>query len=328
VLFVVDNTQSMASSQNNLGANFPSFIKKFISNGYDFKIAVTTSEAFLGGEIGSGGFLGTSNCSECVIEKTYFRSGLDPKIYVIESKNYNLFSSAEQSRLVSDFTANVLVGTNGSNDERAFSSFQATLNSVSGASPNIGFHRPGAYLAVIIVSDGDDFSTNKMAKTSSYTSSELFPLTYYRDYLQSFTSGMLKEDFSVSTISILDDVCRNTLSKSHQSGTQNGGQQVGTRYMGLADLTGGAKISLCDSFDTALDGLTGKIISAAKPVYTLDKKPILNSIQVLVDGITVPQSTTDGWSYDAAANTISINGTTYKPNVGSSVVINFDPDLA
>ena len=42
VLFVVDNSGSMSTSQTNLANNFPSFINTFKSKGYDFKIALAT----------------------------------------------------------------------------------------------------------------------------------------------------------------------------------------------------------------------------------------------------------------------------------------------
>lgn len=346
VLFVIDNSQSMVATQQKLADNFPSFIQKFIANGYDFKIAVTTTDAFIGGEsTADGGFLG--QCLTCTIDKTYFRQGANSPVRVIDSKDYNLYSSAEQARLVDEFTSNALVGvqdgsyTIGKNDPRPFSSLQATLNSsASGTSPNIGFRRPGAYLAVITVSDLDDRSWLGSNKTNN--DNNLFPLTKYRDYLAIFTSmdkydasgtvigsvsGTLKDDFSVSTISILDSACDNQITSA--GGGTGGSHGIGQRLIGLADMTGGAKMSICADFSMALDGLTGQILGAAKPVYTLDKKAIVASIQVIINGVTVPQSATDGWSYSETATTgmITINGATYKPAVGASVVINFDPNL-
>lgn len=50
--------------------------------------------------------------------------------------------------------ANVKLGTSGSGDERALSSFEKTLINPL----NSNFHRPDAFLAIIIVSDEDDFS--------------------------------------------------------------------------------------------------------------------------------------------------------------------------
>jgi hypothetical protein len=114
VLFVVDNSGSMSSSQTNLANNFSSFIDRFISKGYDFKIAVSTTDAFYGEQ-----FL-TSGCSICNVNQTRFRSGVAPTpVYVIDKNNYDLGIPSEIDRLKSEFSLNVKVGISGSGDERA-----------------------------------------------------------------------------------------------------------------------------------------------------------------------------------------------------------------
>ncbi|MBC7457098.1 MAG: hypothetical protein H7235_02385, partial [Bdellovibrionaceae bacterium] len=77
VLFVVDNSGSMSSSQSNLAANFPSFINYFKTKGYDFRLAVTTTDAYYGMQFLANG------CSLCNVAQTRFRSGTTPKIYVV-----------------------------------------------------------------------------------------------------------------------------------------------------------------------------------------------------------------------------------------------------
>lgn len=312
VLFVVDNSGSMATSQNNLANNFPAFIDKFIEKGYDFRIAVTTSDAFYGDQ-----FIATG-CSLCTTEQTRFRSGVNPKVYVIDRADYNLSQSGEEARLKSDFTLNVKVGTNGSGDERAFSSFKAALSS----SLNVSFHRPDAFLAVVIVSDEEDFSQSEYTMNESYSNPNLYTVSSYKTFLDSFTGGAASEDYSVSAISISDQACRDQL-----AGGSGGAQKIAARYNQLVDITGGTKNSICNPFDQTLDNISSQIMTESKPIYTLDKKPIVASIRVVVGGVQVPQSSTDGWSYDAVDNTITINGLTYKPSAGSPISINFDPDL-
>ncbi|WP_409477637.1 hypothetical protein [Pseudobdellovibrio sp. HCB154] len=312
VLFVVDNSGSMATSQQSLANNFPSFIDKFIDKGYDFRIAVTTTDAFYGDQFVSNG------CSICNVEQTRFRSGVNPAVYVIDRADYDLAQAGEEARLKSDFTLNVKVGTSGSGDERAFSSFKAALSS----SLNVGFHRPDAFLAVVIVSDEEDFSQSEYTMNESYSNPNLFSVASYKTFLDGFTGGVASQDYSVSAISISDQACRDQL-----AGGSGGAQKVAIRYNQLVDLTGGTKNSICNPFDQTLDNISSQIMTEQKPVYTLDKKPIIASIRVVVDGVVVPQSSTDGWSYDAVDNTITINGLTYKPGANSAISINFDPDL-
>lgn len=303
VLFVVDNSGSMSSSQTNLANNFSSFIDRFISKGYDFKIAVATTDAFYGEQ-----FL-TSSCSLCNANQARFRSGVTPTpVYVIDKNNFDLGLTFEVNRLKSEFSSNVTVGITGSGDERAFSSIKAVLNS----SLNSGFHRTDAYLAIVIVSDEEDFSQDSISMNESYSNPGLHTVASYHDFLNSFTT-----DYSVSTISILDETCRASL---------GAGRKIGQRYMQLADLTGGTKNSLCSAFDTSLDNISATIEASQATVYQLNKKPIISSIRVMINGVLIPQDASNGWTYNAATNTVDINGS-YKPVTGDNVVINFDPDL-
>ena len=47
ILWVIDNSGSMIEEQKNLRDNFNSFITEFVGKGYDFRIAVTTTDAWL-----------------------------------------------------------------------------------------------------------------------------------------------------------------------------------------------------------------------------------------------------------------------------------------
>lgn len=315
VLFVVDNSGSMSSSQQSLANNFSSFIDRFISKGYNFKIAVTTTDAFYGGQ-----FINTG-CSICNANQARFRSGVTPTpVYVIDANQYDLTLQSERDRLKSEFSLNAKVGVNGSGDERAFSSFKTALSS----SLNANFHRSDAFLAVILVSDEEDFSqgaddgSTGFNFNESYANPLLHSVSSYKTFLDNFTGATAGSDYSVSTISILDSTCQTQL---------GAGRKIATRYIELADLTGGTKNSLCAPFDTTLDNISTTIEGQVNATFTLNRKPVISSILVVIDGVSVPQDNINGWSYNAVANTIKINGSTYQPQSGSSVSIAFDPDL-
>ncbi len=297
VLFVVDNSGSMSSSQSKLAANFPSFINYFKNKGYDFRIAVTTSDAYYGDQFVSNG------CSLCNAQQTQFRSGVTPAIRVLDNLTPNLETV---------FSSNVQVGTTGSGDERVFSSFKAALSS----SLNTGFHRSDAYLSVIMISDEEDFSHDDINMNESYTQPTLHSVSMYKSYLETFTSGIATKDFSVSTISVIDEACRASL------GTV---QKISQRLMQLSDATGGTKNSICNSFATVLDNISSSIASQTQATFQLSRVPSVSTIRVIIDGALVPQSAISGWSYDPVKNIIKINGSTYQPQSGSSVTINFDP---
>ncbi|MBC7467419.1 MAG: hypothetical protein H7256_15625 [Bdellovibrio sp.] len=299
VLFVVDNSGSMAASQANLATNFPSFINYFKNKGYDYRLAVTTTDAYYGDQFVTNG------CSLCTVGQTQFRSSVSPAIRVVDNNTPNLESV---------FSSNVRVGTTGSGDERAFSSMKAALNS----SLNVDFHRADAFLAVIIVSDADDFSHDDMSLNESYAQATLHPVSNYVTVLNTFTHGSPVLDYSVSTIGVLDAACKAQLA----SGGEN---KIGNRYMQLSDLTGGTKNSICNSFATVLDNISTSIATQTQASFHLNRAPVVSSISVMVNGAVVPQSSTNGWSYDSVSQNITIVGSTYQPQAGAAVTINFDP---
>jgi hypothetical protein len=302
VLFVVDNSGSMKTSQTNLAQNFPSFINYFKNKGYDFKIAVTTTDAFYGDQFINEG------CSICNLQQTQFRASADASggtpVRVLDNTTPDLEHI---------FSANVQVGINGSGDERAFSSFKAALNS----SLNTGFHRSSAYLSVIIVSDSDDFSQANFDQDETYTNPDLHTVQSYVDYLKAFTNnGTPSADFSVSTIGVLDTACKNQLNQE---------KKIGTRYMELSDLTGGTKNSLCSPFDSVLNNISTQIAGNVQAQFQLSRTPVVSSIRVIIDGTLIPQDAVNGWTYDAVNKIVTVHGT-YSPEAGANIVINFDPE--
>ena len=44
---------------------------------------------------------------------------------------------------------------------------------------------------------------------------------------------------------------------------------------------------------------------------------------VMVDGVEVPRSRADGFDYDGASNSIIFRGSTYRPAIGSEVVVSY-----
>jgi hypothetical protein len=42
-----------------------------------------------------------------------------------------------------------------------------------------------------------------------------------------------------------------------------------------------------------------------------------------VDGVEIPRSRADGFDYDGASNSIVFRGSTYRPELGSEVVVSY-----
>lgn len=310
ILWVVDNSGSMASSQQNLANNFNAFIQDFVSLGYDFRMAVTTSDTWYS-QYNSNAFYSprwrTGNRAD-ILNPNYAYQGspTNSGVYVMDKDTPSINSV---------FTTNVKVGTQGNGDERAFASMQRSLNHAA----NSDFRRNNAYLAVIIVSDEDDFSRTDASFSESYTDPKLIPVSTYVNYLDTLTNSTAanrKDNYQVSAIAILNSTCLNTLNDSSQ--------KIAKRYLDIADATGGSKNSLCDSFTAVLNNIKSSVIAAAA-VFKLDREPKDGSIVVMVDGASVASGSST-WTYEQATNSVKF-APSYANSLSaqSSIKITYDP---
>nr|ADI22140.1 hypothetical protein [uncultured myxobacterium HF0200_19H16] len=130
ILWVVDNSNSMAANQQGLGQSFQSFIDNLLETGVDYHIGVVSTSITEGGRLSGTGFIDSTVS--------------DPQ---------------------SNFLSNVQVGTWGSPIERAFEAAALTLGigpswnpGDTPTPPNSNFLREDASLFIIMVSDEDDKS--------------------------------------------------------------------------------------------------------------------------------------------------------------------------
>lgn len=299
ILWVIDNSGSMQTSQNNLASNFQSFIGRFNQYNYDFRMAVTTTEAWekqfnvnsTKARIKDGAVLQMSPRVET-------HSG----VFVMDTLTPNLSDV---------FATNIKQGTLGNGDERAFESFKQTLLE----STNSNFRRDEAFLAIIIVSDEEDFSGST---TQFENASKNYPVQDYVTFLDSFTkASVYGKNYSVNAISVDSAACRTQLS------TDGFARKISTRLPQLADLTGGVKSSLCSNFGETLELISNSIIQLSA-VFKLNREPQVDTIKVIVDGVEIPQDAANGWVYNATDMTITFNGTSV-PGANANIQIDFYP---
>lgn len=155
---------------------------------------------------------------------------------------------------------------------------------VTGA--NAGFMRPDARLAVIMVSDEEDQSDGSV--------------NLYIDFFRNLKGFRNPQLVSVSAI----------------AGDVPGGcatADAGTRYQNAVQAIGGQFGSVCsNSWQTLLQNI-GLGVFALRSTWTLSRQADPASITVRVNGNSVAQSGTNGWSYDPAANTVTFNGNAIPP---------------
>lgn len=342
ILWVVDNSGSMDSSQTNLTASFSSFINRFQSLNYDFKMAVISTDAW------RANYVANNSNKEVLRSLRIGRLNFTTNPYTwatmscknqVEKDNNACtgvrIMDKDTFELSNAFVLNATQGTNGTGDERAFSSIQTVLDHTD----NADFRRPDAALAIIIVSDEDDFSANTstfiaadyddesdaepMIPVNTGSATDIFdlyadvrldPVANYKTYLDSVVGA---GNYSVNMIGILDTQCKADLNASY------GGRRIGRRYVELADMTNGVKTSLCDNFGTSLQLISDSIISLTS-TFKLGRQPIPSTIQVLVNNVIVPQDANNGWTYNDSDWTVTFHGSAV-PAQGASVQILFTP---
>ncbi len=271
VLFVVDNSGSMMEEQQSLGANFAAFLSAATAAEVDYHIGVTTTglESSPGGwSVCPGGAEGGEN------GRLFPVTGSTPRIISRETPNAEAV-----------FAVNTQVGVCHWNEQGLAAAYRALsdplLHGVDDPRTpqpndgNGGFLREDARLAIIFISDEEDFSPQ--------------PVSFYETYFRALKDGDASK-LSVSAIVGPQDL--STCATSSSSGT---------RYMQLAQATDGVVESICTpNWADSLKKLSSTTFGP-KRRFPLSEEPLDPAqIEVKVDGVLV----TSGWSYDAATNTI------------------------
>ncbi len=301
ILFVVNDQPSMSSFQAELVASMGSFMSIFETKGFDFKIAVVTSAGFLADPT----LAGYSAVNVDQADFNEFDGAVHSNMPVIIPTDPNLYKN---------FSINAKPQKNSAGqDGRAFSSFRQALKNTRPY--NAGFLRPGSYLAVIIVDNQEDFSGNGRCVGCNmnlrYAASTLDTVTTYIDFLNTLTgtSGSTAR-YNVSAMTQIAKPC--------QGGTTM------TRIMDIVTKTNGVLGDICQAnFGASMAAISTKI-AVLSTQYFLDRTPIISSINVSINSVVIPQSSTNGWSYNTSANSIQFNGSAIPPQ-DSVIVVNFDP---
>ncbi|WP_413581137.1 hypothetical protein [Bdellovibrio sp. HCB288] len=282
ILWIIDNSGSMAPSQKNLSENFKSFIQRFQTNNNDFRMAVGTTDAWKSSSLA--------------------RLRNNAGYYVMDKSTPNLENV---------FINTVKQGVNGDGDERAFESMKDVLS----LQANSSFRRPDAFLAVIIVSDEEDFSHSGTGINENYSNPNLFSVQSYIDWLSTYTGSTAdSKNFSVSNISVQDEVCRASL---------GGATKLPIRYHEITQKTAGVNGDICDDFGKTLEIISDSIIQLTA-VFKLTREPIPETIVVTVGGSIVAKDSVNGWTYNATTMEITFHGSAI-PAANADVKISFDP---
>lgn len=273
ILWVVDDSGSMTNERRTLVGNFDRFVAELLSLQVDFQMGVTSIVSADGGRL-----RGTTK---------------------IITKN------TPNARTV--FETNTTFPSSRSRWEQGLRMTQLALTSpnIDTGQPNVGFLRPTAALAIIVVTNEDDSS---------------FGTTDY--YSRVFRGLKGKGNENLVSFSIIGGTIPNGCVPPGETGLYGSNADPSVRYAEVATKTGGIIGSICDaSFEQTLIRIA-QALNTLKRVFPLTLPPIANSITVTVNGAVIAPDLVNGWKYDADTNSIVFLGN-YVPPPGSTVRLRY-----
>jgi len=292
ILFVVDNSGSMAEEQQNLRDNFDAFIRGADRFQNDFQIGVVTTD--ISAEDQSGRLQGNPRI---------IRTGPNAERQFSETANVGDQGLGDEKGLEAAYLA--------LSDPLAFDSGVACradadcaqsdrcVDGVCGG-PNRGFIRPDAALEVIFLSDEEDQSPNT--------------LNFYVDYFKSIKGVRNEGRFHAHAIVGADargnaDACQSA----------DGAADAGRRYIEVAQRTNGTVYSICEANYAA--GLREIANSAfGLPVQFFLSRPAVGArITVEVDG----RARAAGWAFDEASNSVIFDEASV-PQAGQRIRVTYE----
>jgi len=178
VLFVVDNSNSMAEEQQNLAQNFPKLMQKLDQAGLDYHVGVVSSD------LGAGAY-GLPSCETAggdggKLWNKVMVAGCTPPSDPWISKVGGA-ANVPGGDVASAFSCIAQIGTGGCGFENTLESARRALDPKLNVNP--GFVRQNAALAVVLITDEDDCSAQKPElydPSQSMPTNPLGPLTSFR----------------------------------------------------------------------------------------------------------------------------------------------------
>jgi hypothetical protein len=267
ILFVVDDSGSMAAEQALLGTAFKTFIDTLaalpVKNA--FQIGVTTTSV-------------DEPFDDGTLQKTYASGQPYPAGALVGPAGKKILA-ADDPNLVADFRANVNVGTGGAGKEQGLRAALLAVTDRIADGQNAGFLRPGAKLAVVIVSDEDDcsdpatppaivYAQGGADRCHSTADQALLPkVQTYVDALRQALAGEQRV-LTVAIIAGVDPTTKQPVAKLACNANGYGAFRYTAFAQGVKDAGGHALVDdVCQAdFTATLDALAGLIATQTIPL--------------------------------------------------------------
>jgi hypothetical protein len=175
-------------------------------------------------------------------------------------------------------------------------------------------------LAIVIVSDEEDFSRNDANQNQCTgnpmpaTCRNLRTVESFEDFLDTYTNSVPTDrTYNVNAITVRPgDPC------------SPGDNHYGLRYLQMVGDTNGVDGSICDNnFSNTLAQIAGRIAELSTQ-FRLSQLPDPATISVKVNQVVIPETQINGWTYNETNNSIFFHGTAVPPQ-GAAISVNFTP---
>lgn len=276
ILFVVDDSGSMHSHQQNLSNNIDLFTKGLVQNRFiDYHIGViSTSES----------------------PNTY--SGASPGAGRLSGKNVK-FVARTTPNAEFELKNNILVGTSGDWSEKVFSPTKLALTEPNLSGSNQGFYRKDAFLAIVAITDAEDQSHQQSNGSPRLAGDplDLSPAGAY-EFLLSL-KGFNKNKIAIYGVYIPNNVPRSQCDWDDSN-------MPHTRLDEFFTLSNAITYGLCDAnYGDKLAGIGADLVRRIARQVALNRRPKLDSIRISYGTQVIEPDAVRGWVYMPAQNAIA-----------------------
>jgi hypothetical protein len=300
VLLVVDDSGSMADKQANLANNFAAFMNYATSAHVDYHLGVTSTTVDTDGGVLCVPIIG---CQAVPGANSLAPAGV---LYRDATRNVPAILTPNDPTPAQTFSKMVKLGTDGSGIEQGLAAATLALSEPLISHENKGFLRADANLAVVVVSDAADQSSQ--------------PVSYYLDLLLNVKGVNRRSQFTFSNIGPY-------LTAPPPNCTYDDSRDP-TRYKAVVDATSGVAAEICTTDWSAPLTRLGNIAFGYRTQFFLNAVPDLtgsHTITVRRNGglqalsMTCPGSTV---CFDARSNSIQFNAAA-APAGGDTVTVTY-----
>jgi len=293
VLFVMDNSGSMAEEQAKVVDSFASFLEGFTAQRIDYHIGVISTDSSTESKYWKG------------TAYTNFPNAGAGSLLAYKGNDRFIKTEHGRSEALRQFRQNAILGTNGSASETGLLAATYALGSsmTNTNGWNAGFLRDDSFLEVVIVSDEDEAVGNRNTAYLKDVSaaSEESRINSFVSRLKSLRPNrpdLIRADFVIAPT---NQTCTTAL-------------QVGATYAKahqalypVASEYNGKILNICTEFSAELGALGGQIAIQVERRFKISKK-VEGELVVKLNNQRLDVSTSNGFTFDAAKREITLHG--------------------